>query len=111
MVRFDAITLFPEMFAGICAHGITARALEQKAWSLQCWNPRDYADNAYRRVDDRPYGGGPGMVMQAMPLEAAIAAARTAQAAAGFKARVVYLSPQGRTLDHAAVMRCVRAFR
>jgi tRNA (guanine37-N1)-methyltransferase len=105
MVRFDAITLFPDMFSSIAAHGITARALEEKAWSLACWNPRDYADNAYRRVDDRPYGGGPGMVMLAKPLQAAIGAAKAAQAAAGFTAKVLYLSPQGKTLDHAGVIR------
>ena len=104
MVRFDAITLFPDMFSSVTAHGITGRALEQKAWSLACWNPRDYAGNTYRRVDDRPFGGGPGMVMQAKPLAAAIAAARAAQAAQNVKARVVYLSPQGKRLDHQAVM-------
>lgn len=105
MVRFDAITLFPEMFASVSAHGITGRALEEKAWSLQCWNPRDYADNTYRRVDDRPYGGGPGMVMLARPLDAAIDAARAAQSAVGMRPRVIYLSPQGARLDHSAVMR------
>lgn len=104
MVRFDAITLFPDMFGSVSAHGITARALEQKAWALQCWNPRDYAGNTYRRVDDRPFGGGPGMVMQAAPLEAAIDAAKAAQVAAGLQARVIYLSPQGKTLDHKRVM-------
>ncbi len=105
MVRFDAITLFPEMFSSVMAHGITARALEQQAWSLACWNPRDYAGNTYRRVDDRPFGGGPGMVMQAAPLAAAIAAARAAQATQNLTARVLHLSPQGNRLDHAAVMR------
>ena len=105
MVRFDAITLFPEMFAAVTEHGITARARNDKAWSLDCWNPRDYADNAYRRVDDRPYGGGPGMVMLAKPLQAAIGAARTAQAAGGVQTKVLYLSPQGKTLDHAGVTR------
>ncbi len=104
MVRFDAITLFPEMFASVSAHGITARALEQQAWHLACWNPRDYAGNAYRRVDDRPFGGGPGMVMQGAPLEAAIHAAKAAQAGAGLRTRVIYLSPQGKTLDHPKVI-------
>ena len=105
MVRFDAITLFPEMFASVSAHGITARALEQQAWHLACWNPRDYAGNAYRRVDDRPFGGGPGMVMLAKPLQAAIDTARVAQTEAGVRPRVLYLSPQGRTLDHTGVIR------
>ena len=100
MVRFDAITLFPEMFSSIAAHGITSRALEERAWSLACWNPRDYADNAYRRVDDRPYGGGPGMVMLAEPLAQAIQAAKARVAGR----KVVYLSPQGSRLDHAKVM-------
>ena len=105
MVRFDAITLFPEMFSSITAQGISGRAHEQKLWQLQCWSPRDYAGNAYRTVDDRPYGGGPGMVMTAKPLEAAIDAARVEQQAAGLQAKVLYLSPQGKKLNHAGVMR------
>lgn len=101
MLRFDVITLFPEMFAAVTASGISRRALERGLWRLECWNPREWAGNAYGSVDDRPFGGGPGMVMQARPLEEAIAAAKVARGGAG---RVVYLSPQGRLLDHARVV-------
>lgn len=100
MLRFDVITLFPEMFAAVRDCGISRRALERGLWQLDCWNPRDWADNAYGSVDDRPFGGGPGMVMQAKPLEAAIEAA---QAARSGKAKVIYLSPQGKLLNHAKV--------
>lgn len=111
-LEFDVITLFPEMFAALTDSGISRRALEQDLWQLHCWNPRDYAEDAYRSVDDRPYGGGPGMVMLAQPLEHAIAAAqaRRAQAAARAgrneqeRAKVIYFSPQGRVLDHARVL-------
>ncbi|MBS3936092.1 MAG: tRNA (guanosine(37)-N1)-methyltransferase TrmD [Sulfuritalea sp.] len=103
MLRFDVITLFPEMFAAVTECGISRRALERGLWRLECWNPRDFVDraeNAYGSVDDRPFGGGPGMVMQARPLEAAIGAAKVARGGAG---RVIYLSPQGRPLGHAKV--------
>lgn len=100
MIRFDCITLFPEMFAAVSDWGITRRALEQGAWSLGLWNPRQFAEDNYRTIDDRPYGGGPGMVMMAEPLERAI---RAAKAAVAGEARVIYLSPQGRALDHARV--------
>ena len=105
MIRFDCITLFPEMFAAVTQSGITRRALEEGRWSWQGWNPRDFAENAWRRVDDRPFGGGPGMLMQPGPLEKAIAAAKTAQREAGLAAsRVIYLSPQGAPLTHERVM-------
>lgn len=100
MIRFDCVTLFPQMFAAVTDWGITRRALELGAWSLALWNPRDFTTDNHRTVDDRPYGGGPGMVMLADPLEKAIAAAK---AAAGGAARVVHLSPQGRLLDHRKV--------
>jgi len=99
VIRFDAITLFPEMFAAVSASGITRRALENGLWQLQTWNPRDFTTDNYRTIDDRPYGGGPGMVMLAEPLEKAIAAAK--EAGGG---RVIYLSPQGARLDHVKVM-------
>ena len=99
MIRFDCITLFPEMFAAVAEHGITRRARELGIWSLQTWNPRQFATDNYRTVDDRPYGGGPGMVMMAQPLSQAVQAAREANAGA----KVVHLSPQGRVLDHARV--------
>jgi len=106
VIRFDGVTLFPEMFEAVTHSGITRRALEEGHWHWQAWNPRDFADNAWRRVDDRPFGGGPGMVMQAAPLEKAIAAARVAQREAGIAAsRVIYLSPQGAPLTHERVMR------
>jgi tRNA (guanine37-N1)-methyltransferase len=99
VIRFDVVTLFPETFAAITASGITARALQRGLWRLEAWNPRDFTDDAYRSVDDRPYGGGPGMVMLAEPLEKALDAL---QAAGG--GPVTYLSPQGRRLDHAKVV-------
>ena len=103
MIRFDVVTLFPEMFAAVAASGITGRALESGLWALTTWNPRDFTTDNYRTVDDRPYGGGPGMVMLAEPLERTLDAVKTA--AGG---RVVYLSPQGRKLDHRRVMELVR---
>jgi tRNA (guanine37-N1)-methyltransferase len=99
-MRFDVITLFAEMFSALTESGITRRAKEQSAYSLQCWNPRDFVQDAYRRVDDRPFGGGPGMVMMAAPLEAAINAAKAARADS---APVVLMSPQGAPLTHAKV--------
>jgi len=95
VIRFDVVTLFPEMFAALTGSGITGRALQAGLWSLKTWNPRDFTTDNYRTVDDRPYGGGPGMVMLAEPLEKAL------DAAGG---RVIYLSPQGRRLDHRRVM-------
>lgn len=104
-MQFDVVTLFPEMFAAITQSGITRRAFEQQKCGLTLWNPRDFTNDNYRTIDDRPYGGGPGMVMLAKPLEAAIDAARGRQAEQGLpKPRVVYLSPQGRALTHKRVM-------
>ena len=101
----DVVTLFPEMFVALSQSGITRRALEEKRWSLDFWNPRDFTKDAHRTVDDRPYGGGPGMVMMVEPLEAAISSAKVRQAASGLRSsRVVYLSPQGAPLTHARVM-------
>jgi tRNA (guanine37-N1)-methyltransferase len=68
VIRFDCVTIFPEMFVAVTQSGITRRALEEKRWEWQGWNPRDFAENAWRTVDDRPYGGGPGMLMQPGPL-------------------------------------------
>lgn len=99
MIRFDVVTLFPEMFAAITANGITSRALEAGLYSLTTWNPRDFTTDKYRTVDDRPYGGGPGMVMLAEPLERVLDAVRAAGGG-----RVVYLTPQGRKLDHRRIM-------
>ena len=103
--RFDVVTLFPEMFAALTGSGITRRARERGLYEIGYWSPRDFVDNPHRTVDDRPYGGGPGMVMMAEPLEAAIAAAQARQEQELGKAgRVIYLSPQGRKLDHRRVM-------
>ena len=105
MYQFDVVTLFPEMFDAVTGSGVTGRARERKLFELVLWNPRNYAANSYRTVDDRPYGGGPGMVMMAGPLEKAVSAARQRQKSAGAKrGRAVHLSPQGRRLDHQAVM-------
>jgi len=105
MYQFDVITLFPQMFDAVTGCGVTGRARDQGVYRLELWNPRDYADNNYRSVDDRPYGGGPGMVMMVEPLEKALKAARQRQKSTGVKqARTVYLSPQGRPLDHRRVM-------
>src|SRR3990167_5007220 len=99
-VRFDVITLFPELFAPFQSIGVTRRAFETQAVDVRLWPLRDHADGTYRRVDDRPFGGGPGMVMLVEPLRAALRAVRTADHA---PARVIYLSPQGRRLDQAKV--------
>jgi tRNA (guanine37-N1)-methyltransferase len=99
VIRFDVVTLFPEMFAAVTGSGITSRALETGLWSLTTWNPRDFTTDNYRTVDDRPYGGGPGMVMLAEPIERTLNAVRIAGGG-----RVFYLSPQGRKLDHRRVM-------
>lgn len=104
-MQFDVVTLFPEMFAALTQSGITRRAFEQQRWNLALWNPREFTTDRHRTVDDRPYGGGPGMVMLAKPLEAAISAAKQRQVDAGLPApRVVFMSPQGRKLTHARVM-------
>lgn len=99
------ISLFPEMFRAITGYGVTGRAVKQGLLQLDCWNPRDYAMDKHRTVDDRPYGGGPGMLMMVQPLRDAI---RAAKAAAGKGARVIYLSPQGRTLSQAGVQELAR---
>ena len=104
MLQFDVVTLFPQMLDAVTEWGVTGRARERGLYHLVAWNPRDFASNAYRTVDDRPYGGGPGMVMMPEPLHKALAAAQQRQKSAGVKRpRVVYLSPQGSLLDHARV--------
>ncbi|AZG12268.1 MULTISPECIES: tRNA (guanosine(37)-N1)-methyltransferase TrmD [Cupriavidus] len=104
-MQFDVITLFPEMFRALTDWGITSRAAKQQRYALRAWNPRDFTVDNYRTIDDRPYGGGPGMVMLAKPLEDAIDAAGAAQSDAGVaRPHVVLMSPQGATLTHAKVM-------
>jgi len=104
-MQFDVVTLFPEMFAAITQSGVTRRAFEQNKCGLTLWNPRDFTTDNHRTVDDRPYGGGPGMVMLAKPLEQTINAAKQRQTDAGLPApRVVFMSPQGKQLTHERVM-------
>jgi tRNA (guanine37-N1)-methyltransferase len=104
-MQFDVVTLFPEMFAALTQSGVTRRAFEQERWGLKLWNPRDFTTDRHRTVDDRPYGGGPGMVMLARPLEATIGAAKQRQVDMGLQApRVVFMSPQGKPLTHERVM-------
>lgn len=99
-MRFDVVTLFPELFAPFLAAGVTRRAYEGGQVDVRLWNLRDFAEGNYRRVDDRPFGGGPGMVMLAEPLARCLAAIRADRADA---APVVLFSPIGERLDHAGV--------
>lgn len=95
-MQIDVVSIFPEMFAALTDFGVSKRALQQKIWQCHLWNPRDFTHDAYRRIDDRPYGGGPGMVMMIAPLEKAVLAAKHRQKQAGIAAApVIYLSPQG----------------
>jgi tRNA (guanine37-N1)-methyltransferase len=103
-VKIDVVTLFPEMVQQAAGAGVTGRARERGLWQLRTWNPRDFATDAHRTVDDRPYGGGPGMVMLPGPLGLAIAAAKAAQAEEGVgRPHVVYMTPAGVPLRHARV--------
>ena len=105
-MRFDVITLFPELFAPFLQHGINRRAFESGLVDVHLWNPRDFAEGNYRRVDDRPFGGGPGMVMLAEPLWQCLQAVRTARAEPDdARAPVVLFSPIGETLNHTGVER------
>lgn len=101
-MRVDVITLFPELFAPFLTAGINRRAYASGAVAVHLWNPRDYAEGNYRRVDDRPFGGGPGMVMLAEPLSRCLAAIRAARAEVS-PAPLVLFSPLGKPLDHAGV--------
>lgn len=103
-MRFDVITIFPEMITAYFQAGVIGRAWARGCFAIHTWNPRDFAPDRHRTVDDRPFGGGPGMVMMAPPLLAAIAAARAANPGAP----VCYLSPQGRPLQQPAVGRMAR---
>jgi tRNA (guanine37-N1)-methyltransferase len=103
-MHFDVVTIFPEMLEALTRHGITRRALEEELFELKAWDPRDFTTDNYRRVDDRPYGGGPGMVMLAEPLQACIDAARARQRDAGVdRPKVLLMSPQGERLTEALV--------
>lgn len=98
-----AISLFPEMFNAITEQGVTGRAIRKGVIEFQIWNPRDFTHDRHRTVDDRPYGGGPGMLMMVQPLQDAIEAAKEAARAHGGEAKVIYLSPQGKKLTQAGV--------
>ncbi len=102
--KFDIVTLFPEMFDAVTKYGITSRALQQSIYGVQYWNPRDYTTDNHKTVDDRPYGGGPGMVMLIEPLEKAISAAKTALQEQNVVPWVVHVSPAGKSLTHDKVM-------
>ena len=102
--KFDVITLFPEMFDAITKYGITSRALQQNIYDVQFWNPRDFTTDNHKTVDDRPYGGGPGMVMLVEPLEQAIGSAKLSQAEKNIESWVIHLSPAGKPLTHEKVM-------
>jgi len=102
----DVVTLFPDMFNAITQFGVTGRACENDIFHLNTWNPRDFAQDHYRTVDDSPYGGGPGMVMKVQPLEDAIVSAKKRQQLTGISnSEVIYLTPQGQRLDHQLVDR------
>lgn len=98
-MKFAVVTLFPEMFTAVTEYGVVGRAFREGVTSLQCWNPRDFTVDKHQTVDDRPYGGGPGMVMRVEPLAAAVSAAKKNLP----DAKVVYLSPQGKRLNQDAV--------
>ncbi len=102
-MRFDIITLFPELFGPFLKSGVTRRAYESGQVDVRLWNPRDFAGGNYRRVDDRPFGGGPGMVMMAEPLMACLSAIRQERGDMRAQAPLVLFSPIGQTLNHAAV--------
>jgi len=97
-MRFDVVTLFPEMITAAASYGVTGRAIERKIVSLSAWNPRNYTHDKHKTVDDRPYGGGPGMVMKYQPLHDAVMSAKQAGGECG---KVVYLSPQGKPITQA----------
>ena len=106
-MQLGIVTLFPEMFAAVTEHGISARAVRSGLMNLELFNPRDYTTDKHRTVDDKPFGGGPGMLMKTEPLMASIAAARQAvrqKQTIGEKARVIYLSPQGQTLKQGSII-------
>lgn len=110
MMRFDVVTIFPEMFEAVTRHGITRRALEEGGFDFHAWNPRDFVSDPHRTVDDRPYGGGPGMVMLPGPLEDCIDRAVARQAAAGVESpQVVLLSPQGERFTDAVARQLAKA--
>ncbi|MCO1333924.1 tRNA (guanosine(37)-N1)-methyltransferase TrmD [Microbulbifer sp. OS29] len=101
--RIALVSIFPEMFAALTEYGVSGRAVKDGLLEVRCWNPRDFTGDRHRTVDDRPYGGGPGMVMLAEPLYQALEAARTWAGEGGESVRSIYMSPQGRQLDQGGV--------
>ena len=99
-MRFDVVTLFPEIVRNTAAMGVVGKAIEDKRIQLETWNPRDFTEDVHRTVDDRPFGGGPGMVMKVEPLKKAILSAKKADIE---PVKVIYMSPQGRRLDQQGV--------
>lgn len=109
-VAFGVVTLFPEMFQAITEYGVTGRAVRQGLLQVQTWNPRDYTHDVHKTVDDRPYGGGPGMLMMVEPLRAAITEAKQSiEQQSGVAPKVIYLSPQGNKLDQTGVKQLSQA--
>ena len=107
--EYHVVTLFPEMFVALTEFGVSGRAVKQQLCGVRFWNPRDFTQDNYHTVDDRPFGGGPGMVMLVEPLDLALTAARTVLRRQGIPApRMIYLSPQGRRLDQALVLELVK---
>jgi tRNA (guanine37-N1)-methyltransferase len=104
MMRFDVITLFPGLFDALLDFGISGRALDRGLFRFKAWNPRDFAMDKYRTVDDRPYGGGPGMVMLAEPLDATMDAIKAELQQENLAPHVIYFTPRGRPLDHAKIV-------
>lgn len=103
-LRIDVITIFPQMFDALTCGGVTSRAIDKRLLYLGLWNPRDYTHDRHRTVDDRPYGGGPGMVMSVAPLQAALAQVKQSFAEQGMTgSRVIHLTPQGRRLEQSGV--------
>src|SRR5678815_233044 len=107
MMHFDVVTLFPEMFDALTGSGITQRAHANGHYELVLWNPRDFSSNSYRSVDDRPYGGGPGMVMMPEPLEKALKAARQRQRSSGVKLSLIHISEPTRLLSISYAVFCL----
>jgi tRNA (guanine37-N1)-methyltransferase len=108
-MQIGVITLFPEMFKALSEHGITGRAVKQGLLQLSFWNPRDFTEDRHRTVDDRPYGGGPGMLMKTEPVSAAIATAQQELGREADRPRVIYLSPQGKPLQQKDLTRLSQA--
>jgi tRNA (guanine37-N1)-methyltransferase len=103
-MHFDLVSIFPEMFAAITDYGVSSRGLKLGAWSFRAWNLRDFTDDNYRRIDDRPYGGGPGMVMLPGPMSLCLDAVHQSAGIGGSPAPVILMSPQGRRLDQALLL-------